>query len=378
MPRSYDPCRAEKQIRQRLLCWADARSEPCELSIDRLPQSEPTRGKEPKRGSGGRSSTLLRTFSARRDVSAVRDYRLRVRRLEVGLEIEIERAKRELRLELNHNVPLIVGEPKLGVSILGEDSLRLDDWLDHDRVECARWNVYSLPAQHANPYRIPVGPEIAVEVVGLADFERDGANEVEERPIIEWLADGLLLFHGSLGRLNEHCALGINLESALDVLSTFLELLVESQRRQGLCVHPALVHIVHAVQEIAALHPECGVPHGPATKVVQRDDFNVRVANSARADLAVEVHALAWSERNLRALDRRRYDSLGTCGRNRTRRLRPGAGGRCRDKREAGNERLFHAGPPAGAARRRALRAKRKRLSASATGRTLVSRVRTS
>jgi hypothetical protein len=51
---------------------------------------------------------LLRFVSIRRDVIAGRDYRLLVRRWEVGLEIEIERAEGELRLELNHDVALVI------------------------------------------------------------------------------------------------------------------------------------------------------------------------------------------------------------------------------------------------------------------------------
>src|SRR5215210_13920 len=313
MPRSCGPLPEVTRIRPQLLCWAGARSGRSGLSTGRL------------RRSGGvrRSSTLLRSLSGRRIVSRGRDYRLLVRRWEVGLEIEIERAEGQLRLQLKHDVPVIVREPNLRVPILGKNSFCLDHGLHDDRVERSGRDLYPLLAQDADPHRVAVGTKIAVEIVSLTNLERDRAQEVQERAIVERLVDRFLLLQRLLRRLDEDGALRIDLESALGVLSAFLELLNEPQRGESLSVHPALVYVVHAIQEIAALHPECGVPGGAAAEIVEGDDLHVSVSNSDRTEPDLVLHSLAGPERNLRAFYRRRYDGLRRGRRIGARRLCP-------------------------------------------------------
>src|SRR5258705_9716478 len=368
MPKSCGPCRAAKRTRPPPPCSGGAQWGRCGLSTDRLPRSA-------REGSASASS---RSLSRKRDGTGDRDYRLRVRRWEVGLEIEIQRAEGKLRLELEHYAPVVVREPDLGVSVFGEDSLRLNHRLHDNRVECPRRNRHPFLPEHADPHRIAVRPEITVEVVGLADLERDGPNEIKERAVIERLTDGFFFLRRLFGSLNECGALWINLESPLDLLTPSLQLLDEPERRQSFGVHPALVHVVHTIQEIAALHPEGGVPRGSAAEIVEPDDFHVGIADSDRAELDVVLHALAGREGNLRALGARGHDCLhGGC---RTRGgLRPRVGaGRGKEHSDVRKQGPPHAAPPAGDASKRAFRVNRKRLSASATGRTRVSRVRTS
>src|SRR5450759_4066137 len=253
---------------------------------------------------GADANSAATTLFGRRSIGegGGRGYRLWIRRWEVGLEIEIERAEGQLRFQLEHDAPVVVRQPYLRVTILGEDSLGLDHRLEDDRVKCSGGNCDPLLAENADSNRIPIRPEVAVKGVGLADNERKSADEVQERSIIEWLSDGFLLLRRLLRSLNKDAALGIDLEFPLDLLPAFLEALDETKRRQGLRVHPALVYIVHAVQEISALHPERGVPGGPAAEVVEPDDFHVRTADRERAELHVVLHSLAGSERNLCAL----------------------------------------------------------------------------
>ena len=174
------------------------------------------------------------------------------------------------------------------------------------------------------------------------------------------------------GRLHEDGALGINLESALGVLATFLQLLDEPQRGESLGVHPALIDVIDAVHEVAAAHIERGVPGGTTAEIVEADDFHVGVAHPEYAEFYVVLHSLADGERNLGMPD--------TGGSNFLRRSRlssPIVNERHRQGSRAKNQ-THHAAPPAVRARRRAFRVKRKRLSASATGRTLDSLVLTS
>src|SRR6266550_828679 len=357
------------RTRPRQLCWDAVRSEWCGLSRDRLPPAEEART--------ARSSAWPQPVSFACD--GARGYRLRIRRWEVGLEIEIERSELQLRLQLQHDVPLVVRKPHLGVSVLGKNSLGLDNRLDDDRIESSGWDLHCFPANYLDAHRIAIRTEVTVKVISLAHLERNRAQEVQERSVIERLTDGFLLFRWLLRGLNEDRPFRIDLEPALGILSALLELLHETQRRQRLRIHPALVDVVYAIQEISALDPEGRMPGGAAAQVVECDDFHMRGADAKRAEPDLVLHAFACSERNLGLLYRRRDNGLrGRC-RNC---LRPGrAGAHSREGSDVRDNRQAHqVAPPVleVAARSRALRLKRKRFSASAIGRTRVSRVRTS
>src|SRR5205823_13880747 len=114
-------------------------------------------------------------------------------------------------------------------------------------------------------------------VVGLTDDERNRADKVEERAVIERLTDRLLFVLRLLRCLNEDRAVRVDLESSLYILPAFLPLLNETEREQRLAVHPALVDVVHAIEEIASPHPERSVPGRPPSKVVERNDFRLGV-----------------------------------------------------------------------------------------------------
>src|ERR1700674_5657264 len=122
--------------------------------------------------------------------------------------------------------------------ILGKDSFGLDDGLEHDSVESSGGNLDPLPAQNGYSNRIPIRPKITVEGISLADDERNGTEEVQERSVIERLTDRLLLFRRLLRSLNEDRPLRIDLESPLDLFPALLEVLDETKRRQTLRVHP--------------------------------------------------------------------------------------------------------------------------------------------
>src|SRR5882762_9001368 len=158
------------RIRRLRPCWGAARSEPCGLSRDRLPRVE-----EPRTA---RSSAWPQPISFACDGG--RGYRLRIRRWEVGLEIEIERSELELRFQLKHDVLLVVRKPHLGASILGKDSLGLDHRLDDNRIKSSGGNLYPFPAHDPDADRIAIRTEIAVEVIGLTDLERNRAQKIEE------------------------------------------------------------------------------------------------------------------------------------------------------------------------------------------------------
>src|SRR6185369_12776689 len=153
----------------------------------------------------------------------------------------------------------------LGVSVLGEDPLRLDDRLDDDRVGLARGHANALASQHLDRHRVAIGAEVPIEGVRLADGERDGAQEVEERAVVERVADAWLL---RLAVLAEDGALREDLEVTLDVSAALVEILPKPQGVAGLRVDPALVAIVDAIEEGAAAHREDGVPRLAAADVL--------------------------------------------------------------------------------------------------------------
>src|SRR5688500_15526903 len=140
---------------------------------------------------------------------------------------------------------------------------------------------------------MPIRTEVAIEVIGLADDQRDGADEVEERPVIEWIGNGFLLLRILFVRLNEYGALGIDLELAGGVLAAFLELLNETEGRKRLGIYPALVYIVDPIQEISTLHPERRVPGGAPTQSLEGHDFHVGVADLEPPKAHFELHALS-------------------------------------------------------------------------------------
>src|SRR6266496_4274620 len=298
---------AVTQIPQPRLCLDAARSERCGLSRDRLPRV--------RRARKAHSFALPRNLSMPDEGAEDRGYRLRIRRLEVGLEVEIQRSELQPRFELKHDVPLVVREPDFCAPVFGEDAFRLDYWLNHDRIKGSGGDFNSLLAENADADRVAIRTEVAIKVVGFTDDERNRADKVEERAVIEWLTDGLLFLLWLLRCLNEDRAFRVDLESSLYILPAFLQLLNETERGQRLGVHPALVDVVHAIEEIASLHPERSVPGSPPSEVVKCNDFHMGVSNSQRAELHVVLHALASPEWNLGALSSRRYDSLRRCGR---------------------------------------------------------------
>lgn len=78
---------------------------------------------------------------------------------------------------------LIVRKPDLGVTVLRENPLGLDHGLNNARVEGTGGHLDPLLPQYANPDRVPIGTEVAVEVVGLSDDEGNRADEIQERTI---------------------------------------------------------------------------------------------------------------------------------------------------------------------------------------------------
>src|SRR2546427_57192 len=90
------------RIQPRRLCWGAVRWERCALSTDR-----PQRAARPRKA-GERSLILPPRRRPWLSADGDRGYRLLIRRWDVGLEIEIERSERELRLQLQHDVLVIV------------------------------------------------------------------------------------------------------------------------------------------------------------------------------------------------------------------------------------------------------------------------------
>ena len=130
------------------------------------------------------------------------------------------------RLHLQHDAVLVVRKPDLGVAVLGEDARRLDDRLDDDRVELAGGHADALLAQHLDGDRVAVGPEVAVEGVGLPDGERDGADEVQERAVVERVLHARLPVSSPFSWNTR--ALGKDLEGALHVAAPLVEVLPEA------------------------------------------------------------------------------------------------------------------------------------------------------
>src|SRR6185437_1604083 len=94
-----------------------------------------------------------------------------------------------------------------------------------------------LATEHANGDRIPVWSEVAIELVGSADFERDGADEIEKGAVVERQRN-----RGCFGFafFQHDPALRHDLESPLAVMMTLAELLPVTQRHEIVDIHPAL------------------------------------------------------------------------------------------------------------------------------------------
>src|SRR6185503_19052268 len=146
-------------------------------------------------------------------------------------EVEAQRAERKLRSHLQHDAVSVVRKPDLGASTLGEDALRLDDRLDHDRVELTGGDTNALAPEHANDNRVAIGTEVTIELVRRAHLERDRADKIEERAIVERFGHGWCFF---LARFQEHAAFGHDLEAALALTSPLVELLMMAKRNEPL------------------------------------------------------------------------------------------------------------------------------------------------
>src|SRR6266567_6065904 len=97
-----------------------------------------------------------------------------------ALEFQIQRAERELRLQLEDPSRAVVGEPDLGAPALGEEALRLDDRLNDDRVELAERDFNGLPSQDLDDDWIAVRVVVAIELVRPPDLELHRPHEVNE------------------------------------------------------------------------------------------------------------------------------------------------------------------------------------------------------
>src|SRR5882762_9199670 len=97
------------------------------------------------------------------------------------LELERHLAEREFRLQREHDPEAVVREPHARIGLLREDAAPIrDPWADDDGVPLLARHADTLPLQHVDDHGIALGPEVAAVLVALPDFERYGADPVEE------------------------------------------------------------------------------------------------------------------------------------------------------------------------------------------------------
>ena len=134
-----------------------------------------------------------------------------------------------------------------------------------------------LATQHFHNDRIVLRPKVARVRVRLADDQRDGAHEIEERRVVERIAHALLLLEAALMELG---AVGVDLEVAFLVVAPLVDPLVEAMRRSCCGLEPALQPVIHLEEEEAALDVEDRV-----VDVVSLDRISGDDRHGARADL---------------------------------------------------------------------------------------------
>src|SRR5688500_7317515 len=208
-------------------------------------------------------------------------------------QVQVQRAEGELRLHLEHDPVGIIGEPDLGLAAFREDAFRLDGRLDDDGLEGTSGNGDLLAAQYANLHRVPIRPEIPVELVRLPDLEGHRPDEIQERAVVEGVGDRRLLV---LPVLYKSLLVGEDLEVALAVTPTLVQVLAEAERAEGPCVDPALEHIVDLVEERSALDAEDRVPGFTPTDVGDGLDLHAAAADLHRAEADVVDEAFSHVE----------------------------------------------------------------------------------
>ncbi len=154
-----------------------------------------------------------------------------------------------------------------------------------------------------------------MKVIRLSDFERNGANEVEERAFVERVIDGfpdrrLLPRALDVGALVRH-----DLVMLGTLTRSFLDLPLERERVHGDGVDPALVHIVHPIERHSTLNVERGVPRFPSSKCLACDHCERAAADAQSAEADLESGFLPDTKWNLASVSG-------------SRRRRPGAGRR--------------------------------------------------
>src|SRR5881396_2932045 len=97
----------------------------------------------------------------------------------VGVLLELHRdlAEGEIRLQREHHVAVVVGQPHARVGPLREDAAAVGDpRADDDRAPFLARDAHPLASQHLDDYGVAFRAEVPVVLVALADLERNGAG----------------------------------------------------------------------------------------------------------------------------------------------------------------------------------------------------------
>src|SRR5438309_8856142 len=136
------------------------------------------------------------------------------------LELELQRAEGKPRFHADHQPQRSIGEPDLGVAVLGENPLALDPRPDDDGVKLASRDLDPFPSQDRELHRIAVRLEIPIELVRLTDLEWQCANEVDEGAVVKGQSDARLL---RLAILAEGLALRVHLVIAFALVAPLVD-----------------------------------------------------------------------------------------------------------------------------------------------------------
>src|SRR5262245_36418420 len=218
------------------------------------------------------------------------------------LELEIQGAHRELGLQPKDVAGGIVGQPDFRLAGLGEQAFGLDLRLEDEGVEFTGGDLDPLSPVDADDHRVALGVVVPVELVGLADLERHGSHEIDERPFVERFGDARLF----LPVADVDLALRVELVRLVCLVARFVDVLDVLQRDERCGIEPALVVIVDVKDEDAAFDVEDGVISRSAADVLDADDFHGRGAGVDEVDLRAVRQAFADSKWHAAAVGGRR------------------------------------------------------------------------
>ena len=167
---------------------------------------------------------------------------------------------------------------------------------DHDGAPFTAGHVHLLFPQHLDDHRVPLGSEVARELVALADLEGHRANPVQEGRVVQRIGHGRC---GGVGtRFAIEARIGEDLELARPVLALLVGLVPVAPGLEIVSSDPRLKGLVEVIPQRAAADVEHEVDRLRAAQRIDPRHFHRRAPYAEGAEPGAVHQALPNGERD--------------------------------------------------------------------------------